>query len=304
VTGDAAWVLPAIVSPAIYAAVSIGDKLLLSRSGLPIRSMYLFVGLVQLVVAAVVLIALGFPAAPAASLLAAYGGGFVWGLALYGMFTAIQREEISRVTPVWQSSPIFAAILAVLFLGESVTWAGWLAILLVVGGAASISIRRGALGTGYVLSPVFWMLVAAACLVGVAQLLLKIGSEELGVWHNMALRGIGLYCALGLQFTRREHLRSLASFLGRGRSGMGLLLTEGAGPITGNFFLLLALQNGPVSLVSALLGTRPIFVLAGTLLMAVVAKGMLDDRLGRSDVLLKAASTCAVVGGIIVISFS
>ena len=295
---------PAIISPVIYAAVSIGDKLVLSRGKLQIRSMYLFVGLTQLTISAVILIVHGIPDAHAYRVLAAFGGGFVWGLALYGMFTGIQREEISRVMPVWQSSPIFAAVLAVAFLGESVTWAGWLGIFLVVGGAAAISIRRGTLGSGYVLSPVFWILIAAAALVAVAQLLLKVSAEELDVWHNMAFRGIGLYCALGLQVTRPAQFRDLVSFLTRRRASLGLIATEGLGPFTGNYFLLLALQNGPVSLVSALLGTRPIFVLAGTLLLAFVAKGALDDRMTRSDILIKTASTCAVVGGIFAISLS
>ena len=303
-SGDAAWVLPAIISPVIYAAVSIGDKLVLSRGKLPIRSMYLFVGLTQLTISAVILVVHGIPDAHAFRILAAFGGGFVWGLALYGMFTGIQREEISRVMPVWQSSPIFAAILAVFFLGEAVTWAGWLGIFLVVGGAAAISIRRGDLGTGFVLSPVFWILIAAAALVGAAQLLLKVSAKELDVWHNMAFRGVGLYCSLGLQFTRMEHIRNLAAFLTRRRASLGLLATEGLGPFTGNYFLLLALQNGPVSLVSALLGTRPIFVLAGTLVLAMVAKGVLDDRMTRSDIFVKTASTCAVVGGIFAISLS
>jgi drug/metabolite transporter (DMT)-like permease len=303
-TGDAAWVIPAIISPAIYAAVSIGDKLLLSRAGLPVRSMYLFVGVTQLFIAAVILAVHGVPDASASTIFAAYGGGFLWGLALYGMFTGIQREEISRVTPVWQSSPIFAGILAVVFLGESVSWAGWLAILLVVGGAASISVRRGALGAGYVLSPVFWILIASAALVGGAQLLLKVSSEELDVWHNMAFRGIGLYCALGLQFTRPRHFRNLYLFVARRRAGLGLLATEGAGPFAGNLFLLLAIQNGPVSLVSALLGTRPIFVLAGTLLLALAVKGALDDKLARSDIVVKSASTAAIVAGIFIISLT
>jgi hypothetical protein len=66
--------------------------------------------------------------------------------------------------------------------------------------------------------------------------------------------------------------------------------------------LLIAIANGPVSLVSALLGTRPIFVLAGTLLLGLVAKEFLSERMTRHDLAVKSAATAAVVVGIVVIS--
>lgn len=302
---ELSWVAPAIGSPVIYAAVSIGDKLILSRTGIRLGSFYFYVGASQLVTAAFVLAIEGLPVAPAEATLSAWGGGFLWGAGLTLMFWVLKREEVSRVTPVWQTSPIFVAVIAVAFLDEALMWRQWLAICLVVAGAAAVSLRRSRAGagpTGFVLRPTFFVLLLGSLLIGIAQTLLKAAADDLSVWHSMAFRGIGLFTALSLPHARPQALREMGRFLWSPRTGAAIFFTETAAPFVGNLLLLTAIANGPVSLVSALLGSRPIFVLLLTLLLGLIAKGVMDDRMTRGDVAVKAASTGAVVGGVALIA--
>ncbi|MBI4220132.1 MAG: EamA family transporter, partial [Chloroflexi bacterium] len=226
----------------------------------------------------------------------------LWGIGLLMMFWVLRREEASRVTPVWQSSPIFVAILAVLFLDERLAWYHWLAIFMVVGGATAVSLRRGEVGMGFALRPTFFVLLAGALLIGVAQLLLKIASGELSVWHSMAFRGVGLFSAMVPPFLTLTNIRSLAGFLRRPLLAPVLITTETLGPFIGNVLLLTAIANGPVSLVSALLGTRPLFVFAGAVVMGLVARHVLAESMTRADLAMKASSAALVVGGIFLIA--
>ena len=301
---DLNWILPGLASPIVYAAVSIGDKHIISSRGLRLGGFYLFIGIAQLTVGIIILLLLGWPDAAAGAVWASYAGGFLWGVGLMLMFMVLSREEVSRVMPVWQTSPVFAALLALWFLDESIAWYGWLAVLLVVAGAAGVSVGRttGQRFAAFALRPTFFILVAGAAVIGLAQLMLKLGSEELNVWHNMAFRGAGLFTSIALPWLKGTYIRHLVTWFRVRRNAGILLLTEGAGPFTGNLLLLLAIENGPVSLVSALLGTRPVFVLAGTLALGVVAKEFLNERLTRADLLVKTASTAAVVAGVVVIS--
>ncbi len=301
---DLSWIAPAIASPAVYAAVTIGDKLILTRTGIRLASFYFYVGFSQLVIAGFIFAIEGIPDAPAAAFWAAYGGGFLWGAGLTLMFWVLRREEVSRVTPVWQSSPIFVAVIAVLFLDEALAWQHWAAIMLVVGGAAAVSLRRGEMGKGFALRPTFFMLLMGALLIGIAQTLLKTASDDLSIWHSMAFRGIGLFTSLSLPNMRPGAIVGLVKFFRVPRYGVALLFTETLAPFVGNALLLTAIANGPVSLVSALLGTRPVFVLGLTLVLAFAAKGLLEDRMGRDDVAVKVASTGAVVGGIALIALA
>ena len=297
---------PAIGSPVIYAAVSVGDKLILSRTGIRLASFYFYVGFSQLAIAAIILVVNPLPPTDWDVIMRALGGGFLWGLGLILMFWVLQREEVSRVTPVWQTSPLFVAILAVFFLHETLTWEHWVAVLLVVGGAAAVSVRRGQGGGvgGFALRPTFFLLLLGALLIGIAQLFLKSVADDLSVWHSMAIRGTGLFLSLALPNARPESLRGLVKFLSVPKQAGAIFCVETVAPLFGNLLLLTALANGPVSLVSALLGTRPVFVLGLTLVLGFASKGLLDDRLGRGEVLVKALSTIAVVGGVALIALS
>ncbi len=300
---DLQWILPALASPIVYAAVTLGDKRIISTLGLALGSFYLYVGFTQLSIAAVILLIVGWPDAPLSALFSSYGGGFLWGTGLMLMFFVLRREEVSRVTPVWQSSPVFVALFAVLFLHESLSWHGWLAVLLVVAGAIAVSIdlKRGGLAA-FSVRPTFFMLLTGAAIIAVAQLLLKVASEDLGVWHNMAFRGIGLFTSIALPWLRPPYPARLAAWLREPKNAVSILLTETIGPFTGNLLLLSAIAIGPISLVSALLGTRPIWVLAGTLLLGITAKHFISERITGSDLLLKTVATSAVVAGIVIIS--
>jgi transporter family protein len=295
------WIAPALASPMVFSLVTIGDKFILSRVQLRLTSFYIFVGSSQLLIAAAILV-INTPASlPWREIGAAFGGGSLWGIGLLMMFWVLRREEASRVTPVWQSSPIFVAVLAVIFLGEDLAWYRWIAIFMVVGGATAVSLRRGELGTGFALRPTFFVLLAGALLIGVAQLLLKVAAGELSVWHSMAFRGIGLFTAMVPAFLTPANLRPLAGFMRRPLAPV-LVLTEMVGPFIGNVLLLTAIANGPVSLVSALLGTRPLFVFLGALVMSVIARQVLAESMTRGDLAMKAASAGLVVGGIFLIA--
>ncbi|MDG0866512.1 EamA family transporter [Candidatus Lucifugimonas marina] len=300
---ELSWVLPAIASPFVYALVSIGDKWILSTLKLRIESFNQFVGGTQLIIALAILVILGLPDAPFESIASAFGGGMIWGLALILLFWTLRSEEIGRVVPVSQTSPVFAAILGVVFLGEHLAWWGWLAVLLVVAGAAIVSADPQKIMSGGFKKVYLWVVLAAA-LIGIAQVLLKISSEHLGVWHNMSIRGSGLFLTLALPVLRPSVVKDLVTFITTKRTAIPVLITEGIGPIFGNGFLLLALANGPVSLVSALLGTRPIFILLITLAFAPIAKRALNEQFSRSDVVTKVVSTVAVVTGVVIISLA
>jgi drug/metabolite transporter (DMT)-like permease len=300
---DLQWILPALASPIVYAAVTLGDKRIISTLGLALGSFYLYVGFTQLTIAGIILIMLGWPGASFSALANSFGGGFLWGTGLMLMFYVLRREEVSRVTPVWQSSPVFVSIFALVFLHESIAWHGWLAVLLVVSGAIAVSVdlNRGGLAA-FSARPTFFMLLGGAAIIGVAQLLLKVASEDLGVWHNMAFRGIGLCTSIALPWLRPPYTVGLVMWLRNPKNAVSIILTESVGPFTGNLLLLSAIAVGPISLVSALLGTRPIWVLAGTLLLGFTAKHFISEHITGRDLVLKTVATSAVVAGIVIIA--
>ena len=64
--------------------------------------------------------------------LLALSAGILWALGLSFFFFGLRLEEVSRAIPVFNTFPLFASLLAVLFLGERLTGAHWGAIAGVV----------------------------------------------------------------------------------------------------------------------------------------------------------------------------
>ena len=80
-------------------------------------------------------------------------------------------------------------------------------------------------------------------------------------------------------------------------------MNDGVGPFVGNLLLLWAIAVGPISLVSGVVASRPVFVLAITIGIGLLAKRLLpDEEMTRSDMALKAMATAAVVAGVVIIA--
>ena len=297
------WVAAALASTIIYAGVTVGDKLILTRLGIRLPAFYVFTGASQGIVSLFILAIDPPRGVPIYAALAGFGGGAFWGAGLTLMFWGLTREQVSRVAPVWHTSPIFVAIMAVLFLSESLDWVHWLAIALVVFGAVAISVRSSDLGIGFSIRPTFLVIFLGAILIGSGQLLLKEGSGDQSVWSLMAFRGLGLFTAMFVPFARPSSFVALARYMRSPFRAAAVIFNDGVGPFVGNLLLLWAIAIGPISLVSSVVASRPLFVLAITIGIGLLARRLLpDEEMTRSDLALKAMATAAVVAGVLIIA--
>ena len=65
--------------------------------------------------------------------------GLATGASWLCYFRALQLGNVSQVAPVDKLSVVVAMVLAVVFLGETLTWLHWLGGLLIVGGAVILA---------------------------------------------------------------------------------------------------------------------------------------------------------------------
>ncbi len=193
--------------------------------------------------------------------------------------------------------------MAVLFLGVSLWWLQWLAIALVVFGAIAISMRSSDLGIGFGIRPTFLVILFGAILIGSGQLLLKEGSADQSVWSLMAFRGLGLFTAMFFPYARPSTFAELYRYMKSASRAGAIVLNDGIGPFVGNLLLLWAIAIGPISLVSGVVASRPVFVLLITVGIGLLASRLLpDEEMTRSDLALKVMATAAVVAGVVMIA--
>ena len=166
-------------------------------------------------------------------------------------------------------------------------------------GAVLISLRGQ--GRGSRLRRSFGMLLASSLLFGVANVATKYASESVPFWNMYAITAICLgvtFCLLSLRPSVISELRGM-----KGRNTT--LIIIGANEtiaLAGIILSFWAIENGPVSLVSTVMGTRPFFVFLYAVLLSRFLPAMLDERFSRGIVALKVVSIALVVGGVAIIN--
>ena len=294
------WVAISLTAAAMSALVNMLDKTVMHRYARSSLTLPLLVGVAQTLVGIVVLAFVRIPdSSTLESTATALLSGLLFGVAGNLMMRVLYSQEVSRTVPVTQTAPIFAALIGVAFLGESVTMLQWLAIVATVVGAVTISLRFGTNYRGVLLHRSFFVLLLSALIMAAANVIGKVALDDLPVLYTHALRSLGLGGVFLAVNVRREPIRNIAEFL-RGRSPalVFVALNEMIVANTALILLLWALSLGPVSLVIALMASRSMFVVIYSSVLAFIWQGALGEQTTRVAVAVKIGSTALIIGGV------
>lgn len=297
------WISASLTTAAILAVVAVLDKVILTYQRVDLGAFYVITGLFNLLIGLALAAVVSWSGPFSATVWAAgAGSGLLWGIVLLLLFFGIRRLEISRAMPVFHTFPVFVAILAVLFLDERLSAVQWLAILVTVVGAGLVTVdRTAARRDGSVIG--YAATTLASLSAALANVVTKHALVEMTVWNAMALR-TGLLGLLLLLPMVLPGVPARARSLARRRRAMGtVLITEGLLAPLGTWVSILAVGLGPVSLVSALTASRPLFILALTVALSTPALNLLNEPLNRDTLILKLVSTALVGGGVATLAF-
>ena len=294
------WVLYALGSAVMFAFVSTLDKVLLQRYIPSSRVFIILVGFVQVLLALIVLPLASWTGYGADDAAIAIGSGLVTGAYLILLFWAISIQDVSRVVPVASTYPIFIAILAQLFLGEDLGVLAWTGICVTVAGVGLMSFgptaRASDMGKGQ--TTVFALLVTASLMFGLSQILSKVVADDMDVWTLLMWRMLGAAAVCIALLVKVEVVPDIMRTL-RNPSAVGLLLlTEGALVLVAMVFTLEAIYNGPVSLASTVMATRPLFVFGLGIVLSMGASNVLNEPLEGRILATKMLAIAMMVAGV------
>jgi uncharacterized membrane protein len=185
-------------------------------------------------------------------------------------------------------------------LGETLRFMGWIAIIIVVAGAVMVSISRSPSGNSTIRLKLLGHLFGASLLFALADITSKYALETLSFWNTFWISAL---CMTGIFFIitlRSEVLRNIAAIPNRGAALVLTVFNETLAPI-GLLLSLWALKRGPVSLVSTIVGSRPMFVLLFAFILSRIAPSFLKLDSDRMIVVLRIIATALIVGGLAII---
>lgn len=259
------WALFALLTGFIYSISSVLDKLVLSKW---VKDPFLpsvIVAFSGMLSGFIILSLRGYPDVPVLIIALTLVAGSLNFLTILFYLEAVKVEEVSRVVPLFRMSPIFIAIMAVLFLDAVLEWSQYLGMILLVGGAILISTRKGqhfAHNKG-----LRFMLLATICTGGNATLI-KYSLGFMDFWEAYSISRIG-GCLSVVPFLWLLKDRLLEAGKNAGISVIALIVFTSILVLCANFSLTVARSLGDITLVSALTSTQSFFVL---LITSVLSK--------------------------------
>ena len=287
------WVAYALIAAVATAVCSVIDKLVMSKWMADPAGSYFVFGVIEALSGLIALAVLGFPRLPALPLAVALLTGAAFGASSLCYFRAVKVEEITRVAPIYSLVPLFVALFAAVFLRERLSVWQYLGVLLIAGGAVMLSLKNI---RGWRFSRGLWWMLLAGGLISSGVVSSKYLLASADPWTIFAYNKLGTIISfLPLAASGRRALTAAVR-----RYGRPVLiftgLSEGLTSITTIFFLYAA-RTGYITLVNALIGVHPFFLLIFTVLLSVYRPKILKEELGGGLVWRKAAAIACLVAG-------
>ncbi len=296
------WISIAVLSTVILGLVSILDSHLISKR-LPSLSAFLLpVALMTLVFGIVFSFLFPLPDdLDSWPLMVAVASAILRTLSITILLYTLKREEVSRVMPVVSTYPIFVAIMAIPLLGETLGYLHWTAIIVVVAGAVMVSVKRSPGGSTGWMGGTFLLLSGSSLLMAMADVASKYALGYISSWNIYWISILTTSIIFLLISLRPRVIRELRN-IKRPVSTLALLTINETLAMTGVAMMFWAMKLGPVSLVSAITSSRPIFVVIYALILTRIRPTfLLERKSGRGVMALRLVATAMIAGGIAII---
>jgi drug/metabolite transporter (DMT)-like permease len=299
------WFFIALWAPFLVACANHNDKFLLSRhlKNKNIGSIVIFSSLFSGVATPIVLFFQ--PDVHDVSLfqgsaLVATGTLSVLGAVCY--LYALDIDEASFVTPLYQMVPIIAYFFGYFILGETITLAQGLGSFVIIAGALALSFEFGRRGTRFKRNVVALML-GASLLSAINGVIFKLIAVDKGFWISLFWGFVGQVMA-GLTFLvcvpsyRRDFL---GLFKQKKVAVLGLIALSETLVSVSEAVTLYATLLAPVALVLLVNSFQPLFVFALGIVLTLFFPRAAKESLGRTKMLQKAAGIgLMLVGGYLI----
>jgi drug/metabolite transporter (DMT)-like permease len=294
------WFYFALLSSVLISGVNIIDKILISDYRIP-PLVYVLVISATSLMPLVTLAFFNLTPLPIGILAFTILVGFIRIYYTLPYFKALMIEEVSRVIPLLQLTPVFVLILSSLILHEALRPQDYVAFGLLVLGGTLFAIR---LTKGIRISLAFYLMILASFLLAVYSVALKYlfsiqDFYTIFIWVQIA--GFITF----FQFIPFKPFRDplVTTYKTTSRKIGIILIAEQAVAYVAVFAYNYAIAHGPITLISSVGATQPLFVLLFATILSYRFPRVLREGLTKMDVALKVLGLIAIFAGTYLIQF-
>jgi len=291
------WITLSICAALIWAISNLIDKFLLTTWSIRPILPVLAIGIVDLIVSTGIFVFYPVPLLPVPLLLLAFLAGACYFFNMYLYFYAVKGEDISTVVPLLYLSPLWVALIAHFFLGESLSTQQYFSMCLLIAGAILISVNSIKIPR---FNKALFAIVLACFCFAINQTITKYLLEHTDTLSVFAyIRASAFLAMLPLFFINFK----LFSECNRqnGAVPLQIMLGNAGLNLLGLFVFVTAANIGYITLVNALVAVQPFFVLSFVLLFHYAYPSLLKGSFEKASLLKKVLAILLMFAGVLLI---
>ncbi len=227
--------------------------------------------------------------------------GIIAMVSYYLYICALHEEDASRAAILYGTTPLFALLLATIFLKEMLSLKDYIAFFLILGGTFLISIKNKK--NKFKISKSILLIILSSFIGAVHNTLLKFATAT-NFSTMMVLRQSGIFLFVLLIFIFSKSVRMNAKeTLKKFKIKRGILAyaSESLG-IVGMVFLYLAIQRAPVSLVTLVGGFQSLFVIFIAVTLSIFFPKIIRETIDKKTIAIKIVSALLMLLGLYIIT--
>jgi len=294
------WFYYTLIAMFIIGSLTLVDKMLVNNF---IQDPVAFTMLVALSALVPFIGLVYFPLKPIAisTVLLCIVAGFIHTAYVYPYYRSLVFEEVSRVVPLWQLTPIFVLILARMFLGEILSVLDYIAFILIIVGALLFSIKHE---QKFSLSSALYLMLISSIFVAIFTILAKHAFTIEDLFSAFLYIQMGIVLSFVILFAKKEFReRFLQAFTSIPRFACLVAILDVAVGYVSFAAYSLAVSEGPVSLVSVVYAVQPVYVLLAATVVGIKYKSLIRERVTRWTFTQKVLGVVLIFIGIFVVNF-
>ncbi len=290
------WILFALIANVLFAVSNLFDKFLIEKRVRDPLALTILGGWIDLLAAVTIVLIHGLFLNGTWQIAVLVLAGIFVEMALIPYFKALSLEDASRISPLFQSMPVFVLLLSSVFLKEELTHRQLLGYLLILSGGFIVSLEKTDAGI-LKIRTAFWWVLLASILWALPAVMFKFVIVSQNFWDALAWEFIGVSIGATILFFLYSS-RVLAQVRDIRAGTWAILNINELIYIVGRMSNFYAIMLGVVSLVAVLGGTIPLFVFLFGLMLSIWFPEIIKEDITRASVVAKIAAIALVSCGL------
>ena len=296
------WLVFSLIARAFWAGDNIADKLLIERY---IKNPYVLTllgGIAPFIISIFIFLFYKLEWIGLIPTVAVLIAGIIQIIAVFAFYKSLAKEEVSRVIPLFQLTPVFVLILSVIFLKENLTINQYIGFILILLGGFFISLKR--IKGVFKLREALWWMILSSGIYAIQAIMIKSLYINYSYLDLTFYHGVGIFIPTFALLTFSSKSRNSFTHEFSNLNIKGWLIVGLAAIFIAGAYLsgLWAFRTGSASLISVLRGFQSIFVFIFSLVLSIWLPKILKEDLASGVLLTKIIAISLMVVGLFFIA--